>query len=357
MREIRVLVSFLLFFVFAPNLASTAASFSNKNNIIDKGLLLSDDLTFYSNDSSINLSLERNILSISSDPSSTPLFINGGLKIISGNEANGKVLTSNSEGLADWQAITLSQDQDFLLDGNTRGFTSIIGNNTAEDFVIETNNSERLIVKADGNIGIGNSNPSASLFINGEIYTNGLSSPSLDLTNSLSINRPAASVSPAIISFTSNNDLKASIRLNDAVAGSTDMEILSHDRNTNIVFNSSGGSIVLASSSANNSLFFNKGIRFSDGTILTDPAQLKSSTLNCRKIEADKDTNETSFGSGSAVTCNSNETLMFGACTVQRSDFGCVSSRYFQEDGENSFECIVRSSSCDRVRAQALCCT
>jgi trimeric autotransporter adhesin len=78
------------------------------------------------------------------------LYLSGQISIGGGSPGAGKVLTSDATGLATWQTPTSS----WGLSGNagTNAITNFIGTTDLRDFVIRTNNTERLRMTSDGNI-------------------------------------------------------------------------------------------------------------------------------------------------------------------------------------------------------------
>ncbi len=115
------------------------------------------------------------------------LEVNGTIKITDGTQGNGKVLTSDPDGLASWQ-MPVSSGSAWQLTGNT-GIGNFIGTTDPYALIFKTNNTERMRIDENGFVGIGMNNPTSSLFIQGntkeksQITINCLSTP----VNSLKI--------------------------------------------------------------------------------------------------------------------------------------------------------------------------
>lgn len=80
--------------------------------------------------------------------------VNGTLQIVSAG-ANGQVLTQTAGGPA-WQSLT---DWSLLGNGGTNPASNFAGTTDAVDYVIRTNNVEKLRVQSGGNVGIGTASP------------------------------------------------------------------------------------------------------------------------------------------------------------------------------------------------------
>ncbi len=104
------------------------------------------------------------------------------LKPAGNASTTGQVLTSAGLGVAPtWttpssgiSAITLTDSiraQAWLLKGNagTTSATNFIGTTDAQDVVIRTNNTEKMRVLSNGNVGIGTGTPTEKLELNGSI--------------------------------------------------------------------------------------------------------------------------------------------------------------------------------------------
>ena len=75
-----------------------------------------------------------------------------------------------------WQKlITTSDNSDWTLTGNagTNPTNNFIGTTDNRDFVVRTNNTEKLRVESGGDVGIGTNNPSHTLEVQGDILFNG----------------------------------------------------------------------------------------------------------------------------------------------------------------------------------------
>jgi hypothetical protein len=94
-------------------------------------------------------------------------YFEGKVAIVDGTQANNYVLTSDANGLATWTnpASIITSSADWSLTGNsgTNPATNFIGTTDTIDLKIKTNNNERAIIKATGEVGIGTSTPTAQL--------------------------------------------------------------------------------------------------------------------------------------------------------------------------------------------------
>lgn len=341
---------------------SSRASFthSNENNLVRGNLNLNQDLNILADNETIVFSANGNSLTLDSSAlSSTPtLEINGQIKIVTGNEREGYILSSNSEGVADWINPNQFTEQDFRLNGDDRDATSIIGNNNAQDFIIETNDQARLIVKANGNIGINNDDPQAELDINGILQSNqGISLSSsfeLETPNNAQvlISRPESN-QEALVQFSENKQVKGEFGL---IINSEDFHIRSFDNSDINIFAKDRITF-------NDQLRANQGIRFKDNSQGLVLKSLKQSTtnldnLNCRVVTG-KSSNSITYGSGSQASCNSDEFMIRGGCKTENSnEFPvCSNNNLSQRDnGDIRYECITTDRCRINVIAEVLCC-
>lgn len=73
------------------------------------------------------------------------LEVNGTLKITDGSQGAGKILVSDSTGLASWlSAVSSLSGSVWTLSGNTVGSSDFIGSTNVQDLVLKTNNTERM---------------------------------------------------------------------------------------------------------------------------------------------------------------------------------------------------------------------
>jgi hypothetical protein len=98
------------------------------------------------------------------------------LRIVDGNQALGKVLTSDALGQATWATPTISGSNVWLLSGNvgTNSTTNFVGTTDAQNFTIRTNNQPRINVLTNGNVGIGVTVPTAKLDVSENLVGQGI---------------------------------------------------------------------------------------------------------------------------------------------------------------------------------------
>ncbi|KAF2329012.1 hypothetical protein [Flavobacterium daemonense] len=84
----------------------------------------------------------------------------GAIQIADGTQGLGKVLTSDANGLATWAV-----DTNWKTIGNkgTDPANNFLGTTDAQDLAIRTNNTEKIRVTSNGNVGIGTTSPTAPL--------------------------------------------------------------------------------------------------------------------------------------------------------------------------------------------------
>ncbi len=89
------------------------------------------------------------------------------IKIVDGNQASGKVLTSDASGQGSWQTPSGGGGSGWLTLGNagTTPGTNFIGTTDAQDLAVRTNNTENLRITSSGNVGIGTTTPSAKFVV------------------------------------------------------------------------------------------------------------------------------------------------------------------------------------------------
>ena len=116
------------------------------------------------------------------------LHVVGNIRMVDGNQAAGKVLTSNVDGTATWQTAT---DNVWGLTGNTgTGTTNFIGTTDNQNFTIRTNNVTRARILSSGEVGIGTTTPDRKLEVSGtgdqfaRITTTGTANVGMDFKRS-----------------------------------------------------------------------------------------------------------------------------------------------------------------------------
>ncbi|MEC4004121.1 tail fiber domain-containing protein [Flavobacterium sp. SUN052] len=85
------------------------------------------------------------------------LHITGNIRMVDGNQAAGKVLTSDANGTATWQNTTANA-WGLVGNANTNSSNNFIGTLDNTDLTFRTNSQESLRIKNDGRIEIGNNN-------------------------------------------------------------------------------------------------------------------------------------------------------------------------------------------------------
>ena len=137
------------------------------------------------------------------------LHVVGNIRMVDGNQSAGKVLTSDANGRASWQALPAGTI-DWGLSGNagTNPNTNFIGTTDAVDFRIRTANTNRITVSSAGKVGIGNIAASTSLQVNGGFAMEAGAILSLGAGTSLitvgdrSFVRASALLNPTALNFT-----------------------------------------------------------------------------------------------------------------------------------------------------------
>ncbi len=102
--------------------------------------------------------------------SSTPadrLHVVGSIRMVDGNQAVNKVLVSDANGTASWQALGTATTNAWGLLGNagTTPATNFIGTTDFQSIRFRTGNFERMTLSAGGFLGIGTMNPQAPLHV------------------------------------------------------------------------------------------------------------------------------------------------------------------------------------------------
>ena len=124
-------------------------------------------------DSKFHMLMDGKIGILQSNPTEA-LHVNGNIRfsgaLMPNNLAgtNGQVLTSQGVGLPPvWQ--TLSTNNWSLTGNSGTGVTNFIGTTDAQDLRFRTNNTEKMVITQDGNIGVGTANPENKLDISGAV--------------------------------------------------------------------------------------------------------------------------------------------------------------------------------------------
>lgn len=81
--------------------------------------------------------------------------------------ANGQALTATTTGVLSWTTVSGSSGNSWLLTGNagTSPTTNFLGTTDAVDLVLGTNNTRRMTLQSDGDVGIGFASPTARLHV------------------------------------------------------------------------------------------------------------------------------------------------------------------------------------------------
>ena len=105
------------------------------------------------------------------------LDVAGNVKITDGTQGAGKLLVSDANGLASWQTTTTAIGSGTfwnpLGNAGTTPSTNFLGTTDNQDLVIRTNNTEKMRVKAGGNVGVGTTTPVDKMDINGAVTFRG----------------------------------------------------------------------------------------------------------------------------------------------------------------------------------------
>lgn len=99
------------------------------------------------------------------------LHVQGNIRIADGTQAAGRILVSDANGTATWQALTAAGLGGWSLTGNagTVPGTSFLGTTDNQPLVLRTNYAERVRVVGTGEVGIGTAAPATWLHVNGGI--------------------------------------------------------------------------------------------------------------------------------------------------------------------------------------------
>ncbi|MBK9147891.1 MAG: tail fiber domain-containing protein [Flavobacteriales bacterium] len=106
------------------------------------------------------------------------LHVVGSIRMVDGNQAAGRVLVSDANGTASWQALAPATATAWGLLGNagTIPGTSFLGTTDNQPLVLRTNNAERIRVVGSGEVGIGTAAPTERLEVAGRmLLSNGFS--------------------------------------------------------------------------------------------------------------------------------------------------------------------------------------
>lgn len=106
------------------------------------------------------------------------LHVVGSIRMVDGNQAAGRVMVSNANGTASWQALAPATATAWGLLGNagTIPGTSFLGTTDNQPLVLRTNNAERIRVVGSGEVGIGTAAPTERLEVAGRmLLRNGFS--------------------------------------------------------------------------------------------------------------------------------------------------------------------------------------
>ncbi|MFZ1694577.1 MAG: hypothetical protein WAT74_15375 [Flavobacteriales bacterium] len=106
------------------------------------------------------------------------LHVVGSIRMVDGNQAAGRVMVSNANGTASWQALAPATATAWGLLGNagTIPGTSFLGTTDNQPLVLRTNNAEQIRVVGSGEVGIGTAAPTERLEVAGRmLLRNGFS--------------------------------------------------------------------------------------------------------------------------------------------------------------------------------------
>lgn len=100
------------------------------------------------------------------------LHVVGGIRMVDGNQAIGRIPVSDVNGRMTWtDPLAVANNLAWTLTGNagTNPATNFMGTTNAQDFRIRTNNVERMSVTSGGLVGIGTNAPAEDLHVVGNI--------------------------------------------------------------------------------------------------------------------------------------------------------------------------------------------
>jgi hypothetical protein len=107
-------------------------------------------------------------------------YFDGKVAIVDGTQANNYVLTSDANGLATWTdpctlpCVVAASGSDWHITGNaaTNPITDFLGTTDAQPLTIKTSNTDRAIITATGEMGVGTTTPTAQLEVSSTNVTN-----------------------------------------------------------------------------------------------------------------------------------------------------------------------------------------
>jgi hypothetical protein len=91
------------------------------------------------------------------------LHVVGNIRMVDGNQAAGRVLTSDANGRGTWQAVPAGWG--LTGNGGTSPATNFIGTTDAQPLALRTSNVERMRILPTGQVGIGTTNPTSDLHV------------------------------------------------------------------------------------------------------------------------------------------------------------------------------------------------